>query len=84
MNRLITSIFVCFVAIAATAQNKADIIVSYDYTSPNKKNQSLTSKMTLLASPTEAKYFNDLSLWVDSHQHPRARLNTLRFSKKHV
>ena len=35
-------------------------------TSPNKRNKPVTSKMTLLASPTEAKYFNDLSLWVDS------------------
>lgn len=66
MNRLITSIIMCLVAIAATAQNKAEIIVSYECTSPNKKDQPVTSKMTLLAAPTEAKYFNDLSLWVDS------------------
>lgn len=56
----------CFVALAIIAQNKADIIVSYDYTSPNKQDKPVTTKMTLLASPTEAKYFNDLSLWVDS------------------
>lgn len=66
MKKLLTLLSLCFVAITATAQNKADIIVSYDYTSPNKKNQSLTTKMTLLASPKEAKYFNDLSLWIDS------------------
>ena len=56
----------CFAAVAAMAQNKAEIVVSYDYTSPNKQDKPVTTKMTLLASPTEAKYFNDLSLWVDS------------------
>lgn len=56
----------CLAAIAATAQNKAEIIVSYECTRPDKKDQPVTSKMTLLAAPTEAKYFNDLSLWVDS------------------
>lgn len=66
MNRLIISIIMCLVAIAATAQNKAEIIVSYECTSPNKNDQPVTSKMSLLASPTDAKYFNDLSLWVDS------------------
>lgn len=66
MRQTITIIFMCLVAIGAIAQNKADIIVSYDCTSPNKRNKPVTSKMTLLASPTEAKYFNDLSLWVDS------------------
>ena len=66
MNRLITSIIVCFVAIAVMAQNKAEIIVSYECTNPSKQGKSVMSKMSLLASPTEAKYFNDLSLWVDS------------------
>ena len=56
----------CFVAIAVMAQNKAEIIVSYECTNPSKQGKSVMSKMSLLASPTEAKYFNDLSLWVDS------------------
>ena len=38
MNRLLTSIIVCFVAIAAMAQNKADIEVCYTAMSPNFKN----------------------------------------------
>lgn len=54
------------VAIAALAQNKAEIIVSYDYVKPTKNGKTSTTKMTLLAAPTEAKYFNNLSLWVDS------------------
>lgn len=54
------------IALVSQAQNKADIIVSYDCTSPDKHGNSVTAKMSLLASAAEAKYFNDLSLWVDS------------------
>ena len=36
MNKLLTSIFMCLVAISAMAQNKAEIIVSYDSSFPNK------------------------------------------------
>ena len=53
-------------AIAAMAQNKADIIVRYDSSFPTKQGKINTGKMLLLASSTEAKYFNDISLWVDS------------------
>lgn len=56
----------CLVAISALAQNKSEILVSYDCTRPDKRNQPVTSEMLLLASPAEAKYFNELSLWVDS------------------
>lgn len=56
----------CFVAIAAMSQNKAEIIVSYECTNPSKHGKPDLSKMSLLASPTGAKYFNDLSFWVDS------------------
>lgn len=66
MNRLITSVVVCLSAIAAMAQNKAEIIVSYDSSSPTKRGSINTSKMSLLASLSESKYFNDLSLWIDS------------------
>ena len=66
MKKILTSIIMCFVAIAVMAQNKADIIVSYDSSFPTTRGKINTGKMSLLASPTEAKYFNDLSLWVDS------------------
>lgn len=56
----------CLVTIAAVAQEKAEILVSYECVSPNKMMKPVTSKMSLLASTTEAKWFNDLSLWVDS------------------
>lgn len=38
MKRILTSVIVCLVAIAAMAQNKADIEVSYTAMSPNFKN----------------------------------------------
>lgn len=67
MKQIITIILSGLVAITAAAQqNKSEILVSYDCTRPNKKSQPVTSKMLLLTSQTEAKYFNELSLWVDS------------------
>lgn len=66
MKKLINLTVMCIVAIAALAQEKADILVSYECVSPNKMMKPVTSKMSLLASTTEAKWFNDLSLWVDS------------------
>ena len=66
MKQILTSIILFAVAIAAMAQNKAEIIVSYDSSFPNKFGKINTGKMSLLASTTEAKYFNNLSLWVDS------------------
>lgn len=56
----------CLVAIAAVAQEKAEVLVGYECVSPNKMMKPVTSKMSLLASTTNAKWFNDLSLWVDS------------------
>lgn len=66
LNKLVSILALCTSAITAAAQSKADINVSYDCVRPNKKDQPVTSKMSLLVNPTEAKYFNDLSLWVDS------------------
>lgn len=67
MKRTLTSfLFLCLVAIAAMAQSRADILVRYDSTFPTKFGKTGTAKMSLLASPTEAKFFNELSLWVDS------------------
>lgn len=66
MHKLILLIPLFFTALAASAQNKADILVGYEYSYPDKFGKTRTQKMSLLASPTEAKYFNSLSLWVDS------------------
>lgn len=54
-------------ASAAMAQEKADIIVSYEQKSIHWQRDSLeTVRMSLLANAQEAKYFNDISLWTDS------------------
>lgn len=66
MNRIITLLIFFLIVLLAFAQEKADIIVSYDYTYPTTSDKIQTKSMTLLASPTRSKYFNDLSLWVDS------------------
>lgn len=66
MKKLVISIIVCLAAIASMAQTKSEILVSYNSITPNKYNKLVTSKMLLLASSTDAKYFNELSLWVDS------------------
>ncbi|MDO5395981.1 MAG: GLPGLI family protein [Bacteroidales bacterium] len=66
MKQTLTLLLLCLVMIAASAQQKADILVSYDSTFPTKQGKETTFQMSLLASATEAKYFNDLSLWVDS------------------
>lgn len=66
MKKLVLSIIVCLAAIASMAQTKSEILVSYNSINPNKYNKLVTSKMLLLASSTDAKYFNELSLWVDS------------------
>lgn len=57
----------CLAAIAAPAQQKAELIVSYESKSKNWETDSIhTTRMTLLANAEEAKYFNDISLWTDS------------------
>ena len=67
MNRLLILIVLCgLTAGAICAQNKAEIIVSYDDTAPTVSGGQSTNRMTLLASPSESKYFNDISLWNDS------------------
>lgn len=66
MNRLIASIIMCVAAVVAVAEQKADIIISYDFTSPCVSGGERVQKMTLLANSAKSKYFNDLSLWTDS------------------
>lgn len=66
MSRLITLITVFFVTVSAFAQTKGDIVVYYDYKCPKRNGKVETTKMTLLTSANEAKFFNEVSLWVDS------------------
>lgn len=58
----------CLVAIAASAQTKADIEVSYTAMSPNFMNGEVDVKnqYVLLANTKESKFFSPISEWVDS------------------
>lgn len=65
MNRLITSIIVCFVAIVAMAQN--NVAVEYDVTTHDSDSgEPYTQKMTFVANLEKSLYFNKMSLYVDS------------------
>ena len=56
----------CLLAIAALAQEKADIVVSYECRYPGLVSKEVKKDMTLLANSSKSKYFNDISLWTDS------------------
>lgn len=67
MNQLlISTLFTALCTSAAIAQPKADVLVKYDYHHPDYHGIMKKDKMTVLASPEQAKYFNETSLWVDS------------------
>ena len=66
MKQILTSVIMCFVAMAAMAQSKADIIVCYDCKTPRASGGERITKMYLLANSVNSKYFNDISLWTDS------------------
>lgn len=56
----------CLVAIAASAQHKAEIEVSYDWTSFNRNGYEITRQMTLLAGQTFSKFYDAAGEYVDS------------------
>lgn len=66
MKKLFTLMVICLVAVAAIAQEKADIEVSYDvrsfYANGKEKNQNYH----LLANPRYSKYFSPKSEQIDS------------------
>ena len=64
MKKILTILSVLFVAIVAMAQNKAEIIVSYNERRPIKSGKMSTTEMSLLASVAEAKYYNEITLWI--------------------
>lgn len=67
MNRLITSIIVCFAAIAAMAQT-AEIEVSYTSLSPSMRtgNVDVKNQFVLLANASESKFFSPRTEYIDS------------------
>lgn len=68
MNRVIAIIALCFVAIAAVAQQKADIEVSYDASRINLRDgeQITPSKYILLANSSESKFYSPRTEYIDS------------------
>ena len=67
MKRTIAILSIGFATFAASAQQTADIHVSYDSKGRNWTTDSIeTTLMSLLANAGQAKYFNDISLWNDS------------------
>lgn len=65
MNRIITSVIMCFVAIAAMSQT-ADIEVSYNMRSFFANGEEKNTKYHLLANPTFSKFYNPQSEEIDS------------------
>lgn len=68
MRQPITILFMCLVAIAASAQNKADIEVCYEAHYPNLRNgkDDLTSHYILLANNNESKFYSPMTEYIDS------------------
>lgn len=69
MNRIITFLTMCLVAIAALAQTKADIEVSYTMTSPNMRTGKLgdsTHQYILLANSSQSKFYSPRTEQIDS------------------
>lgn len=68
MRQTITILFMCFVAIAAIAQQKADIEVSYTAHHPNLRNgkDDVTNQYILLARGDDSKFFSPRTEYIDS------------------
>lgn len=65
MNRFITPILICLVAIVAVAQQ--NIVVNYDVlTRDSDSGKAYSHKMTLITNAVKSLYFNEMSLYVDS------------------
>lgn len=69
MNRIATFLTLCVVAIAANAQHKAEIEVSYTAISPNMRTGKLgdsTHQYILLANSSESKFYSPRTEQIDS------------------
>ncbi|MDD6852437.1 MAG: GLPGLI family protein [Bacteroidales bacterium] len=69
MKNLIFPIILCLVVIAANAQTKADIEVSYTMTSPNMRTGKLgdsTHQYILLANSSQSKFYSPRTEQIDS------------------
>lgn len=70
MNKIITFVALCIMAMSATAQDKADIEVSYSFEFPNFKTGERTSRnqYILLANANQSKFYSPRTEYVDSMQ----------------
>lgn len=69
MNRIATLLTLCVVGVAANAQHKADIEVSYTAISPNMRTGKLgdsTHQYILLANSSESKFYSPRTEQIDS------------------
>lgn len=69
MKKLITVLIVCLVAMAASAQQKADIEVSYMEYQPNMRTgekNGVTHKYILLVAGDDSKFFSPRTEYIDS------------------
>lgn len=70
MNRLITLIIVCHVALPAMAKNKGDIEVSYRYSHPVQTMRSavpdVTNQYILLTDGSRSKFYSPKTEYIDS------------------
>ena len=62
----LTLIIVCFIAITALAQNKADIEVSYNYKHFHRTGKEQNHQMILLANTSYSKFYNPITEYLDS------------------
>lgn len=68
MNRLITFVAMCMMAMAAVAQGKAEIEVSYAAHKTNLRDgkTDLVNQYVLLANTTESKFYSPITEYIDS------------------
>ena len=66
MKKLITLTVMCLVALAAIAQEKADIEVSYNYKHFHRTGKEQNHQLVLLANPSESKFYSPETEYVDS------------------
>ncbi|WP_286331726.1 hypothetical protein, partial [Duncaniella freteri] len=70
MKHTITALFMCLVAIAANAQQMADIEVSYKYSHPVQTMRSaepdVTNQYILLTDGSRSKFYSPKTEYIDS------------------
>lgn len=68
MKKIVLLMMLCLYAVSSNAQENADILVNYDYTSPNLSTGKVESKSQymLLANGTASKFYSPQTQYLDS------------------